>query len=144
MTVETLDAIRKEVVVGVPVERAWAMFVERLDEWWPLSTHSYGGERAVTAGLTPERLYERWDDGTERTWGHVLAWEPPRRLLLTWEIGDDTGREVEIRFVPDGDGTRVELEHRGWEARGAEKREGYDGGWTQVLGRYVDSVATEE
>jgi uncharacterized protein YndB with AHSA1/START domain len=144
VTVDSLYAIRKEVRVGVPVERAWTMFAERLGEWWPLDSHSFGGERAVTAVLTPERVYERWDDGTERTWGHVLAWEPPHRLLLTWEIGDDCGREVEIRFLADGDGTRVELEHRGWETGAEQTRESYDGGWSHVLGRFVDSIDREE
>ena len=141
---ETLYAIKKDVFVRAPVERAWAMFADRLGDWWPLESHSIGGERAETAILTAERIYELWDDGTERTWGHVLAWDPPHRVVFTWEIGEDCGREVEIRFVADGEGTRVELEHRGWEAGAEQTWQSYDGGWTHVLGRFVDSVEPAE
>ena len=144
MSVDTLYAIEKDVFVRAPVERAWTMFAERLGEWWPLESHSFGGERAETAVLTEERLYEVWDDGTERTWGHVVAYEPPHRLVLTWLIGDDCGREVEIRFAAEGEGTRVELEHRGWEAGAEEARQNYESGWTVVLDRFVDSAHAEE
>jgi uncharacterized protein YndB with AHSA1/START domain len=138
MTVDTLQAIKKEVVVGAPVEQAWTMFVERLGEWWPLATHSIGGDRTETAALTPERIYERWADGTERVWGRVLAWEPPSRVVFTWEISEDSGNEVEVRFVPVGEGTRVELEHRGWESGTVESWRSYGGGWAQVLARFGD------
>ena len=72
----------------------------------------------------------------------MLAWEPPGRLVLAWNIlnADAEPTEVEMRFVPEGDGTRVELEHRGWERLaegGAEKRANYDTGWDFVLGEYV-------
>ena len=140
MTVETLTAIKKEVVVRAPVERAWAMFVERLGEWWPLATHSIGGERVETAALTPERIYERWADGTERVWGRVLAWEPPHRVVFTWEISEQSGNEVEVRFEPVGEGTRVALEHRGWELGTVESWQSYDGGWVQVLARFGDCI----
>jgi uncharacterized protein YndB with AHSA1/START domain len=143
VNVETLNAISKEVVVRAPVERAWTMFVERLGEWWPLATHSIGGERAATAALTPERIYERWDDGTERTWGRVLVWEPPHRVAFTWEISEDCGTEVEIRFVADGEGTRVELEHRGWESGTVDTWRNYEGGWEHVLGRFRESVPAQ-
>ena len=140
MTVDTLTAIKKEVVVRAPVERAWAMFVERLGEWWPLATHSIGGERAETAALTPERIYERWADGTERVWGRVLAWEPPHRVVFSWEISEESGNEVEVRFLPVAEGTRVELEHRGWESGTIASWQSYDGGWPQVLARFGDCV----
>ncbi len=141
MSVDTLDAITKTVVVPAPVERAWAVFTERIGEWWPLATHSLGGERTETAFAAPDRIYERWADGTERTWGRVLAWEPPARLVFTWEVGEDSGNEVEVRFVPEGEGTRVELEHRGWEAGTPEARRSYDGGWEHVLGRFEAAAA---
>ena len=136
MTVEALFAIRKTVVVPAPVEKAWELFTERIGEWWPLGGHSLGGSKTETAFVTPELIYERWDDGTERAWGHVLAWEPPSRLVFTWEVGEDSGNEIEVRFLPEGDGTRVELEHRGWEQGTAEAWESYDGGWAHVLGCY--------
>ncbi|MEX2645551.1 MAG: SRPBCC domain-containing protein [Gaiellaceae bacterium] len=144
MNVDALYAIRKDVFVRAPVERAWDVFAERLGDWWPLATHSLGGERAETAMLTPERIYERWADGAEHTWGRVLVWEPPHRVVFTWEVGEDSGNEVEVVFVPEGEGTRVELEHRGWESGTRESWESYDGGWAQVLARFVDSVREPE
>jgi uncharacterized protein YndB with AHSA1/START domain len=144
VNVDALYAIRKDVFVRAPVERAWTIFAERLGEWWPLATHSLGGERAETAMLTPERIYERWSDGTERTWGQVLVWEPPHRVVFTWEVGEDSGNEIEVVFVSDGEGTRVALEHRGWESGTREAWESYDGGWAQVLARFGDCVREPE
>jgi hypothetical protein len=63
VSVEALDAIRKSVVVAAPVERAWEVFVERMGSWWPLATHSIGGEQTETAIATPDRIFERWQDG---------------------------------------------------------------------------------
>ncbi len=91
------------------------------------------------------RLVERAVDGTESVWGEVLAWEPPHRLVLTWHPGGDAtvASEVEVRFAPDGDGTRVELEHRGWEPFGAEaasvrRRYVGPGAWGHVLDHFAD------
>jgi uncharacterized protein YndB with AHSA1/START domain len=134
VSVQELEAIRKSVVVAAPVDLAWKLFTERMGEWWPLASHSHGGEQAETAIVTSERIYERWRDGTEKTWGRVLAWEPPHRMLFTWEISEDCGNEVEVRFVPDGDATRVELEHRGWETGADESWRNYEQGWGFVLG----------
>jgi uncharacterized protein YndB with AHSA1/START domain len=75
----------------------------------------------------------------------VTGWDPPARLVLAWNILERPGEqtEVEVRFTPEGAGTRVELEHRGWEAlaEGAsDKRADYDTGWDHVLGQYVDRL----
>jgi uncharacterized protein YndB with AHSA1/START domain len=141
VSVQELDAIRKSVIVAAPVEVAWKLFTERMGEWWPLRSHSIGGDEAETAAATPERIFERWRDGTEKTWGRMLAWDPPRRLVFTWEISEDCGNEVEVRFSPEGDGTRVELEHRGWEHGTYESRRGYDGGWGVILENYQGAAA---
>jgi uncharacterized protein YndB with AHSA1/START domain len=133
VSVQELEAIRKSVVVAASADVAWKLFTERMGEWWPLASHSHGGEQAETAMATPERIFERWSDGTEKTWGRMLAWEPPRRLLFTWEISDDCGSEVEVRFTPEGDATRVELEHRGWDAAAEQTWRNYDRGWGFVL-----------
>jgi uncharacterized protein YndB with AHSA1/START domain len=135
VSVQELDAIRKSVVVSAPVEVAWSLFTERMGEWWPLDSHSHGGEEVETAMATPERIFERWRDGTERTWGRMLAWEPPHRMLFTWEVSDECGKEVEVRFTPDGDGTRVDLEHRGWEPGTQDTWRNYESGWAFILGR---------
>lgn len=139
-----IEAIRKSVTVNVPVERAFEAFTDGITSWWPLDTHSYGGEKAKAAvfeGKVGGRVYERQEDGTEADWGEVVAWEPPSRFLLDWKICPS---EVEVRFTDEGGGvTRVDLEHRGWEraGEGAEKmRENYAGGWDHVLGKYVSGT----
>ncbi len=141
MSVEALDAIKKSVFVEIPVERAWSVFTERIGDWWPLASHSLGGEQTATVVVDADRIIERWHDGTEKVWGRMLVWDPPSRMVFTWEISDDCGKEVEVRFVAEGDATRVELEHRGWESGSPESRDGYDGGWDFVLGRFEDAVA---
>lgn len=132
--------ITKEVVVPGPVERAWALFTERVGDWWPFAGHSIGGERACAAHITPERVYEVWDDGSERVWGHTLVWEPPSRVVFTWEVSADSGNEVEVRFTPEVAGTRIALEHRGWENGTPAAWQGYDRGWDAVLGCYEAAV----
>ena len=140
---QRIEPVRKSVTVNAPVEHAFAVFTERMGEWWPLS-HSVHEELAERAGLEPRlggEIYELWRDGRE-PWGTITAWEPPHRLVYTWHPGHDVAEatEVEVRFTPRDDSTLVELEHRGWEARGAraaEIRERYDEGWDPVLERYV-------
>jgi uncharacterized protein YndB with AHSA1/START domain len=89
-------------------------------------------------------VYEVSADGERGHWATVLEWDPPHRLVLAWNILNREGEatEVEVRFLPYDEGTRVELEHRGWErvADGAEKRANYDTGWDFVLGKYVERV----
>jgi uncharacterized protein YndB with AHSA1/START domain len=155
MTTKTgMEPIHKSIRVDAPVEQAFATFTERIAQWWPLDRYSVGagrdGVRTETAafeGRVGGRLYERMSDGQEATWGEILAWEPPGRIVLTWHPGsEDASRatEIEVLFTPDGDGTRVELEHRGWERlgeRAAEARTGYDSGWQSVLGKYEEAAS---
>jgi uncharacterized protein YndB with AHSA1/START domain len=144
----TIPAVRKSILVDAPVEQAFRAFTEGIAAWWPLRTHSVARERAegvVFEGREGGRLYERTSDGEEHEWGVVLAWEPPSRVLYSWHPGrgDETSQEVEMRFTADGDGTRVEVEHRGWERlgeRGREQRSSYDSGWDYVLGLYVENA----
>ena len=138
MSVNALESVRKSVVVAAPVERAWEVFVDRIGEWWPLDTHSLG-EEPVTAVIDGRRVYERERDGREHTWGRIVAWEPPRRLAFTWEVRRGGQSEVEITFSPEGGGTRVDLEHRGFEVYGdvgEAVRARYQPGWEYVLGCY--------
>jgi uncharacterized protein YndB with AHSA1/START domain len=136
-----IEAIRKSVTVKATVEQAFNAFTKEITTWFPLATHSYGGEKATEAvfeGGTGGRVYERQEDGTEAEWAEVIAWEPPQRFILEWKIFPS---EVEVRFSYESDGvTRVDLEHRGWERAGenAEKiREDYAGGWDVVLGAFA-------
>jgi uncharacterized protein YndB with AHSA1/START domain len=113
--------VRKTITVHAPPSHVFAVFSERIDAWWPREHHIGKAER-FTAILEPRvggRWYERGDDGSECDWGRVLAWEPPSRLLLSWNLNAqwqyDPGfeTEVEVRFVAEApERTRVELEHR--------------------------------
>ena len=133
--------------MDAPVDHAFRVFTERLGEWWPLRGHSIHDDLADEAGLEPRlggAIYEVWRDGREN-WGEITAWEPPHRLVFTWHPGRTAAEatEVEVRFSARGSSTLVELEHRGWEARGAraeEIRAGYDEGWGSVLERYAKAA----
>ena len=140
--------VMRTVTVAAPKDRAFEVFTSKMGEWWPTERHSIGEARVADVILEPiagGRIYELWDDGTQKSWGRVVAWEPTDRVVLAWKPNDSDNppTEVEVTFVPDGDGTRVELEHRGWERLGdlaEEARVSYasDGGWTFVLSRYAD------
>jgi uncharacterized protein YndB with AHSA1/START domain len=140
--------LRKTITVARPPEVAFRVFTEGLASWWPARTHSVGHERVdtiVLEGHVGGRFYERLDDGTEHEWGEITTWDPPGRLGMTWHAGrgPETAQQLEIRFVAEGDGTRVELEQTGWEVLGDEAeatRANYASGWTGVLGQYADAV----
>jgi uncharacterized protein YndB with AHSA1/START domain len=142
--------LRKSVAVNAPVEEAFRIYTDGIATWWPLATHSVSGDRAETAvfeGRVGGRIFEREPDGTEHLWGTVLEWDPPHGFVHTWHPGrgEETAQRVAMRFVPDGDGTRLELEHRGWENLGADAEStyaNYDGGWDFVLGERYVAVAT--
>jgi uncharacterized protein YndB with AHSA1/START domain len=137
--------VRKTVVVRRPVDVAFRLFTEGMTSWWPLHEgYSFGGDRAkeiVLEGREGGRLYERFTDGEEHLIGVVTAYEPPARVAFTWGHRDPEGHtEVEVRFVPQGEGTRVELEHRGFDRLGERAGEvfrGYHRGWDVVLERFV-------
>lgn len=141
------DPIVLSVDVPLPVERAFALFTERMESWWPLHAFSIFG--AESAGVVLEarpggRIVETATDGRRDTWGEIAVWEPPHRLLLTWHPGTAERTEVEVTFEPHGDGTRVRLEHRGWEAfaeRADEVRGRYLNGWPRVFGEQFRDAA---
>jgi uncharacterized protein YndB with AHSA1/START domain len=146
MSTQAADlAVRKTVTVSASLEHAFNVFTEGIATWWPLGKYSVKEELAddvVFEARLGGRVYERWEGG-EENWGEVLAWEPPRRIVFSWHPGRDSkeSTEIEVRFSEDGDATKVELEHRGWERlgdRAKEARAGYDSGWTGVLERYVE------
>ena len=92
--------------------------------WWPLGTHSisvgpdgeHPPEQVVFEQATGGRVYEIAQDGRECDWATILAYEPPHRIVLEWTVNPAAPpTEVEVLFTPDGDGTIVEVEHRGWE-----------------------------
>lgn len=145
-------AIRKSMVVKATPEKAFTVFTDGFDRWWP-RTH-YIGDSPLKAAIIEPRVGGRWysvhEDGHEGLWGEVLAWEPPARLLLAWRLDHGFGydpnllTEVEVRFIPEGDdGTRVEFEHRHLERFGDTAAalatiQSMDGGWGMILGRFED------
>ncbi len=141
-----LAPLTKTVTVKRSPEDAFRIYTEGIATWWPLETHS-PSQQAETVVMEPRkggRLYERTRDGEEVDWGEVLVWDPPHRLVHSWHLGGPATTEVELRFTPHGEGTRVELAHSGWERHGekaAEVRANYDSGWDFVFGeRYAKAA----
>jgi uncharacterized protein YndB with AHSA1/START domain len=147
--------VRKSIVVNASVHDAFDVFTTEIDSWWP-RTHHIGTSPMARAVVEPRaggRCYTEQMDGTECNWGRVLAWEPPRRLVFAWQITHQWGyqpdlskaSEVEVRFIPVGDATRVELEHRHFERHGEggeSMRASVDApnGWTTIMGLYANRV----
>ena len=140
-----IEVVRKTVTVDCSVEEAFRIFTADALSWWPVESHSI--HQAVKEIVFEPReggeVYEVSEAGERSHWATVLEWEPPNRLVLAWNIlrAEEEGTEVEVRFLEEVEGTRVELEHRGWERlaeNGAGKRDDYDTGWDFVLGKYVD------
>jgi len=138
------EAVRKTITVDCVVEEAFRVFSADATSWWPRDSHSIHGDE-VKEIVFEEReggeVYELTADGKKGHWASVLEFEPPNRIVLTWNILErrPSPTEVEVRFTPEGDTTRVDLEHRGWEtvAENREaKRDRYDAGWDHVLGCY--------
>jgi uncharacterized protein YndB with AHSA1/START domain len=138
--------VRKSILVSAPQANAFETFTAGLDRWWPKKAH-VGPTTPSSVTIEPRlggRWYERTTDGTETDVGRILAWEPPHRFVVSWDIDchwqpDRTvGTEVEIRFVAKSPTeTRVELEHRGFERMGEEAgaslRKDVNGGWPSML-----------
>lgn len=142
--------------VNAPIERAFHVFTEGMPGWWPRDHHILEGEldEMVFEARVGGRIVDRGVDGSECAWARILAYEPPHRLVFTWDISTDwkyepdpeRASEVEVRFVAQGpDRTCVELEHRelqrhgeGWE--GMRDAVGSPGGWPGVWDAYVPAL----
>src|SRR4051794_39866607 len=147
------SSVQTQIVVEAPVERAFKVFTEEFGAFKPADHNMLSVEIAETVfePYVGGNLYDRGVDGSECRWARVLAYEPPKRLVISWDfspqwqIETDTEKtsEVEVRFIPETpDRTRVELEHRdldrhgeGWE--GARAAIEGDGGWPLYLERYA-------
>jgi uncharacterized protein YndB with AHSA1/START domain len=143
-TTDTLAAIRKTITVDASLETAFETFTRRMHDWWPSAPHTVFDDRVAVVfdERAGGRVYERAADGQEADWADVIAWEPPSRLVLRWRVNPERGpTEVEVRFTAENGRTRVDLEHRGWDAIGdAEGRANYDGGWDKVLAGYTAAL----
>jgi uncharacterized protein YndB with AHSA1/START domain len=151
---DTADVVvRRQIVVEAPIERAFDVFTERFGDFKPPEHNLLAAAIAETV-FEPKvggHIYDRGVDGSECHWARVLAYEPPNRVVFSWDISPqwqlesdpDNTSEVEVTFVAETpQRTRVELEHRnldrhgpGWES----VRDGvaHDQGWPLYLTRYA-------
>ena len=159
MSTETVHAsVRSSVEVGAPIARAFRVFTDEIATWWDPTHHVLDGELAemVFEPFVGGNVYDRGVDGSQCRWARVLAYEPPRRIVISWDINlqwkleTDHGRtsEVEVRFTECGpDRTLVELEHRNLERHG----EGWEqmrsavaspGGWPAGMRAFAELIET--
>ena len=153
----TGTSVHASIVVDAPIERAFQVFTQDFGKFKPAEHNMLGVEIAETV-FEPRvggRLYDRGEDGSECRWARVLAYEPPHRVVLSWDISPQWQVEAdpaktsewEVRFVAEtSQRTRVEIEHRnldrhgdGWE--GARDAVASDGGWPLYLERYKAAVS---
>jgi len=146
----SIAPIIKSVTVKAPPARAFELFAGHMERWWPVGK-TVGRNPHVAIVLEPHtdgRWFERDAEGNDTYWGKVLAWEPPTRLLLGWQLNSkwaydpDFLTELELTFVPaEGGGTRVTLEHRNLERFGADAAkhaEALRGGWPTFFAKFAD------
>lgn len=138
--------LRKHIRVRASAARAFKVFTEGIDTWWP-KTHHIGPSLPVRGAIEPGvggRCFTEHNDGSQVSWGKILAWEPPHSFVFAWTVTTDwkpeldinKASEVEVRFTESSDGTTlVELEHRHFERHGetgALMRQHVEG-WTNLL-----------
>jgi uncharacterized protein YndB with AHSA1/START domain len=155
MTTQAQDtSVRTSTLVEAPIERAFRVFTEDFGSFKPPEHNMLGVDIAETV-FEPRvggHLYDRGVDGSECRWARVLAYEPPNRIVISWDISPqwqietdpEKTSEVEVRFISESAGrTRVELEHRNLDRHGAgweQTREAVDseGGWPLYLQRFAE------
>ena len=155
MNIHAADtSVRSSIVVEAPIARAFKVFTEDFGSFKPLEHNLLGVEIAETV-FEPRvggYLYDRGVDGSECRWARVLAYEPPDRVVISWDINPqwqietdlERTSEVEVRFISETpDRTRIELEHRnlerhgdGWQ--GVREGVGGEGGWPLYLERFAE------
>jgi uncharacterized protein YndB with AHSA1/START domain len=157
MTTQAQQAsVRTQVVVEAPIERAFSVFTEDIGSWWNPDHHILEAELAemVFEPRAGGHVYDRGVDGSECRWARVLAYEPPDRIVFSWDINPqwqlesdlEKTSEVEVRFTPEApERTRVELEHRhldrhgeGWE--GIRDAVGSPDGWPDGLRAFAERL----
>jgi uncharacterized protein YndB with AHSA1/START domain len=135
------DPLRITFEVACSPERAFELWTAQTSMWWPTS-HTVSAqpdvEVVIEAGVGG-RIYERTAEGEEHEWGQITGWDPPSHISYLWHLRQDRAdaTEVEITFAPaEPTGTRMSIEHCGWDAlgaRGGGRRELNKRGWTRLL-----------
>jgi uncharacterized protein YndB with AHSA1/START domain len=149
--------VRNSIVVDAPIERAFSVFTEGIGSWFPSAYNLLPVDIAerVFEPRVGGHIYDRGTDGSECHWSRVLAFEPPHRVVISWDINPhwqietdpDKTSEIEVRFTAETpERTRVELEHRnldrhgdGWE--GVSAAVAGEGGWPGCLAAFADTLA---
>jgi len=159
MSTATDTAVATSVVVDVPQDRAFSVFTDEIGTWWDPDHHLLSEGTTLKEMVFEPRVgghvYDVASDGSECRWSRVLAYDPPERVVFSWDINLQWGvetdldktSEVEVRFIAEApERTRVELEHRnldrhgdGWEA--ARDGVGGDQGWPLYLERFADQAS---
>ncbi|MDQ2861104.1 MAG: SRPBCC domain-containing protein [Pseudomonadota bacterium] len=137
----------KCVTVRCTPATAFRVFIADIGRWFPLAMFSV--RPAVDCRLEPHvggRLYEIAADGQETLWGHVLEWDPPHALALSWQarVSAEEAQRIDVTFRAAPGGAEVQLVHAGWEKLridAAAWREKYDGGWVEVFERRFKAFA---
>jgi len=144
----TPAAIRKTITVNAPIERAFDVFASRMGAWWHKEHSIAKGTTQADVVIEPRaggRWYEKGADGSEHAWGRVLDYDPPRRLVLAWQLNREFVYDpnfettVEVTFEAQDGVTVVHFEHRELERMGADAVqlfESMDGGWAMLLDLY--------
>ena len=159
MTQAAATVVRRQIVVDAPIERAFTVFTDRFGDFKPRE-HNMLGVPIVQTVFEPRvggHIYDRGADGSECRWARILAYEPPDRVVFSWDIGPtwqvetdpDRTSEVEVTFTAESpDRTRVVLEHRhidrhgpGWPA--VSDGVAHDEGWPLYLRRYADLLTKD-
>ena len=138
-----IEPVRQSVEVPLSLDDAFDLFTSGIGEWWPYKTHFSRGpvESLIFETRLGGELKEVCTDGEIATYGEVVGWDPPRRVVIKWMVAQYglPPSEVEVRFSPTAAGTRVELEHRGF--REQSSRDSYAGGWPDVLRLFVEHAS---
>ncbi|MEU7812539.1 SRPBCC family protein [Pseudonocardia sp. NPDC049154] len=153
-----IPPITGTVSLAVPVERAFEVFTASINTWWPRQYH-IGQADVAEVVLEPRaggRWFERGVDGSECDWGRVLVWEPPHRLVFTWQINGswrfdpdpDKASEIEARFTASGpQESVVEVAHRYFErldgGQAINDAINGGGGWALLLDGFAKTVAEQ-
>jgi uncharacterized protein YndB with AHSA1/START domain len=155
-TQQAATTVQTTIVVEAPIERAFSVFTEGIGTWFP-SEYNLLDTEIVERVFEPRvggQIYDRGADGSECRWARVLAYEPPTRVMISWDISPqwqietdpEKTSEVEVQFTAEGpDRTRLELEHRhldrhgdGWEQ--TREAVGGDGGWPGCLRSFAERL----
>jgi uncharacterized protein YndB with AHSA1/START domain len=154
----TTTSVGTSIVVDAPIDEAFAVFTEGIGTWWPPEYNLLEVDVAerIFEPRVGGQVYDRGVDGSECHWARVLAYEPPNRVVISWDISPQwqietdhaKTSEVEILFVSEApDRTRVDVEHRhidrhgdGWES--LRDSVGSDGGWPGCVRRFAERIAT--